>query len=65
MGLGLVARVVLPTATLLNTNVSPLELSQSSVLGEVSGRVLGQNDVSVLVLAILVLLGVFDLLLNA
>mgnify|MGYP006182664641 CR=1 FL=1 len=39
--LGLVARVVLPTATLLNTDVSPLELSQSSVLGEVSGRVLG------------------------
>ncbi len=62
MGLGLVACVVLPAATLLDTNVSPLKLRQSSVLGEVSGRILGQDYVSVLVLSILVLLRVFYLL---
>jgi hypothetical protein len=62
VGLGLVRSVVLPSSALLDTQVAPLELSQSSVLGEVSGVILGEDDVSVLVLAVLVLLRVFNLL---
>lgn len=62
MGFGLVACIVLPAATLLDANVSPLKLSQSSVLGEVSRGILRQDNVSVLILSILVLLRVFYLL---
>lgn len=55
-------RVVLPASALLNSQVSPLKLRQSSVLGKVSCMILGENDVSVLELAVLVLLRVFNLL---
>jgi hypothetical protein len=62
VGFRLVRSVVLPSSALLHAQVAPLKLSQSSVLGEVSGVVLGKDDVSVLVLAVLVLLRVFNLL---
>jgi hypothetical protein len=62
MGLGPVARVVLPATALLYTNVSPLDLGQSSVLGQVSRMLLGEDYVPVLELAVLVLLGVVDLI---
>ena len=62
MRFGFVAGVVLPPATLLHTDISPLELSQSSILGKISGRVLGENNMPVFEFTILVFLRVFDLL---
>jgi hypothetical protein len=55
------ARVVFPAARLLNSQGAPLGITQGAVLGDLLGSLLGQDDVPVLELAVLVLLGVVDL----
>ena len=61
VGLGLVAGIVLPAAALLDPQATPLRVRQSTILGQSFGRLLRQNDVTVLELAVLVLLRVLDL----
>jgi hypothetical protein len=57
-----VGRVVFPSAALLDAEIAPLKLCQSAVLRQVSGMVLGQNNMPVLKLSVLVLLRILDLL---
>lgn len=61
VGLGPVARVVLPPARLLHTKVAPFDIGKRAVLGQRLGRILRQDNVSVLELAVLVLLRVLNL----
>ena len=60
--LGLVNLVVDPTAGLLNSERSPLILSQESLLRHLLEDVLRKQHVAVLVHVVLVLLGILDLL---
>ena len=55
------ARIVFPTTGLLNTQRAPLDITQGTVLGDLLGSLLWQDDVPVLELSVLVLLGVVDL----
>jgi len=61
VGLGSVARIVLPPAALLHPQSAPLNVGQGAVLGQRLGRLLRKNNMSVLELAVLVLLRVFNL----
>ena len=56
-----VACVVIPATTLLNANAAPLSLRQCSVLWKVFCHLFCQDDVTVLVFTILILLGVINL----
>ncbi len=61
MGLGAVGAVVLPPPALLHHQImSPVVLGEQA-LGEGLGHLLGEDDVAVLVAAVLVLLGILDL----
>ena len=62
VGLGSVTCVVLPSAGLLNTQAAPLSIGKGTVLWDGSlGSLLGKDDVSVLELPVLVLLGIVNL----
>ena len=39
-------RIVMPSATLLDANSTPLRLGQQTALGERLGQFLGENDMS-------------------
>lgn len=62
MRLGLVESVVLPAATLLDTETSPFRLSHKTTFGQTLRNVLGQNHVTVLELGVLIFLGVLNLI---
>jgi hypothetical protein len=57
-----VARVVLPSTTLLHTNATPFRLRKGAVLGQVLGHLLGQDHVTVFEFTILIFLAVINLL---
>ena len=61
MRFGSVARVVLPAARLLNAQGAPLGVTQGAILRDLLGSLLGQDDVPVLELSVLILFGIVDL----
>eukprot|EP01084_Bolivina_argentea_P009396 17550_1 len=61
MGLGLVDHVVTPADGLLHAEHAPLGLVHEAAAGDVAGEVLGEDDVAVLKLVVVVLLAVEDL----
>ena len=54
--------VVNPSSRLLDSQVSPFSLSEEFVLGDALEDVFRECDMSVLVVVVLVLVGVFDFL---
>lgn len=62
MGLGLVRHVMNPSLALLDSHVSPLGLGHEMRLGNKLGEILGEHDVPVLELVVVVLVAVVDVL---